>query len=292
MGLLLEVFLPLSLAFIMFSLGLGLTVSDFTRAFKMPKAFLIGACSQLIVLPITAYVLVIAFGMTGPLAVGVMILAFSPGGVTSNILTRFANGALALSISLTAIISVLSVITVPLLLGYFSNLLMGEQAPSINVLGLGLSMALLTAVPVGLGVLIRHLAPAGAERIEPKTNIVATVLFGIILVGAIASNWALFTQNFATLGPLVILLNAILLCFGFILAKLAKLERREAVAIAIETGVQNASLGITVGSLIVEASQGLPPFSLPSGVYGLTMYAVTMPFVLWARSWTKAETKN
>ncbi len=283
MGLLLSVFLPLSLAFIMFSLGLGLTVADFARVIAQPKAFFAGAVSQVIVLPIIAFALLHLFDLPPALAVGVMILAFSPGGVTSNIITKLAGGAVALSVTLTAIVSLLSVVTVPFLVAFSANYFMGQEAPDINVTALAISMFAITAVPVAIGVALRHFAPAPMIAAEPFVAKVAAVLFVIIVIGALAANWGLFVENIVILGPLLILLNIILLLVGLSIGRFLNLGRGEAIAIAIETGVQNSTLGITVGSLIAEAATGLPPFSLPSGVYGITMYLVALPFVFWMR---------
>ncbi|MGI9355182.1 MAG: bile acid:sodium symporter family protein, partial [Rhizobiaceae bacterium] len=289
MGVLLAVFLPLSLAFIMFSLGLGLTLADFARVFSRPRAFVAGFIAQLIVLPLTAYVIMRFSSLEGALAVGVMILAFSPGGVTSNIMTKLADGAVAVSISLTAIVSLVAVITVPVLTAWAADAFMGAVAPDINVSSLAISMFAITAVPVAIGVAFRHLATRMAFRIEPVVSIVATVLFVVIVVGALLANWSTFAANIGKLGPVLVILNIVLLTLGYGVALLLGLPRDERIAVAIETGVQNATLGITVGSLIVEAATGLPPFSLPSGVYGITMYVVTLPFVFWMKSRHRAS---
>lgn len=281
MGVLLSVFLPLSLAFIMFSLGLGLTLADFARVVKLPKAFFAGAISQLVFLPIIAFVLLMIFPMPPEIAVGVMILSFCPGGVTSNIMTKLADGALALSITLTGVISLLAVLTVPLLVRWSTDYFMGEAAPAINVTSLALSMFAITAVPVAIGVALRHMMPERIEAIEPTVMRVATILFIIIVIGALAANWSLFIENLAVLGPVLIMLNVILLAVGYGFSRLLQLDGPQSIAVSIETGVQNSALGITVGGLIAEAATGLPPFSLPAGVYGITMYAVTLPFVWW-----------
>ena len=283
MDIVLTLFLPLSLAFIMFSLGLGLTVNDFTNVFARPKAFLIGFLTQVALLPLVAFALLLVFSQTPELAVGVMILAFSPGGVTSNILTKFAGGALALSISLTGIVSLLSVATVPFLVKWSAGYFMADAAPDINVTSLAIAMFLITTVPVAVGLTIRHFAANWAQKTEPLIFRIAAVLFVIIVIAALTINWALFVENLTILAPLLIVLNVVLLLGGLTIARLAGLGQRESVAIAIETGVQNSALGITVGSLIVEAANGLPPFSLPSGVYGITMYFVAAPFILWVR---------
>lgn len=281
---LITVFLPLSLAVIMFSLGLGLTAADFKRVATQPKAFAVGAFSQLVTIPVVAYALAILFKLPPELALGLMILSLCPGGVTSNILTKLALGDLALSISLTGIISLVAVFTMPPLVAFFASKFMSVNAPPVNVTKLGISMFLITAAPVVIGLLIRHFAPKFAAKAEPVLDKLAIVLFVIVVVGALASNWRLFLDNLAVLGPALVLLNIILLLIGLVLGRLFSLNSGEATAISIETGVQNATLGITVGSLIAEQAAALPPFSLPSATYGITMYLVTIPFVLWRRS--------
>lgn len=280
---LLDVFLPLSLAFIMFSLGLGLTPADFARVGAKPLAFAVGAATQMLLLPAVALGLVLLFAPPPELALGVMILSFCPGGVTSNILTRLAGGAVALSITLTAAVSLLSVITVPFLVAWAAVGLMGEAAPAVDVGALGLAMFAITAAPVALGVAIRAWAPDFAGRFEPLAARAATALFALIVIGALAANWGLFVENLPVLGPLLVLLNVVMLALGVAFARLMRLSRGEGLAIALEAGVQNATLGIAVSGLIAAAATGLPAMALPSGVYGITMYLVTLPFILWAR---------
>nr|WP_276562540.1 bile acid:sodium symporter [Hoeflea prorocentri] len=271
------------MAFIMFSLGLGLTIADFARVVAKPKAFFAGAVSQIVVLPLIAFVLLQLFSLPPELAVGVMILSFCPGGVTSNLITKLAGGAVALSVTLTGVVSLVSVVTVPLLVAWAADHFMGQAAPDINVTSLALAMFAITTVPVALGVALRHFATPLADRIDATIARIALVLFVIIVVGALAANWEVFVSNLALLGPLLILLNVLLLLVGLGIGRFMGLDHADGIAIAVETGVQNSTLGITVGSLIVEAASGLPPFSLPSGVYGITMYFVALPFVYWMR---------
>ncbi len=283
MGVLLEVVLPLSLAFIMFSLGVSLTIADFTRVAKTPLGFSVGALVQIILLPVIAFTLLMIFPLPPELALGVMILSFCPGGVTSNILTRLSGGTLALSISLTAVFSLLAVITVPLLVAWNADYFMGVSAPAIDVTALGVAMFVITAVPVAIGVAVRRYAPGFADRIESASAKIATGLFVIIVVGALASNWDVFAANIGVVGPVLIALNIIMLAIGFGLAKLAGLNHADSVAISLEAGVQNATLGITVGGLIAGVAEGIPALAMPSGVYGITMYFVTLPFILYMR---------
>ena len=263
MGILLDVFLPLSLAVIMLSLGIGLTLADFKRVIMRPLAFFTGAAGQVILLPLAAYVIARGFGLSGELAVGLMILSLCPGGVTSNILSRLGKGDVALSVTLTGVISLLSIITVPLMVAWSVGHFMGDDAPPVNITSLALAMFMITAVPVGLGLAIRHFAPSFAEKADPILYKVATALFVVIVAGALAANWDVFIENLPRLGPALIVLNIVMLGLGAALARVMSLSGREIRTIAVETGIQNATLGITVGSLLVENVSGLPPFSLP-----------------------------
>ncbi|NOX99648.1 MAG: bile acid:sodium symporter family protein [Verrucomicrobia bacterium] len=279
-----KVALPLILAFIMFSLGLGLRKQDFTRVLKYPKAFGTGAFNQLILLPLFAFGLAKAFNFPPEIAVGVMILSFCPGGVTSNVLTRIGKGNTALSISLTAITSLISVVTVPALVALSVHHFMGVDGPEVDITGLGITMCLITAVPVALGMLLTGMAPKMVEKISTSVSRTAIILFVIIIVAALAKNWAVFYDNLPTLGPALVLLNIIMLALGLITSRLVKLDSVDATTISIESGVQNGTLGIAVGTLIaLNATETLPPVTVPSAVYSIIMYFISVPFVLWRR---------
>jgi len=277
-----DVVLPLALAFIMFSLGLGLTREDFFLVFNEPKAFGIGVFNQMIVLPIIGFGVVSLSGLEGELAVGLMILACCPGGVTSNILTKLAKGDTALSISYTAVISVISVFTLPLIVGLSMSYFMGEVAPDIDILGLGITMFLLTTLPVLIGMTIKHQATDMAKLMERGVNVFATILFVIIVIAAIASEWDTLIENIGTLGPSVIMLNVLMLGIGYQSAKFFNIEAAKATTVSIESGIQNATVGITIGGLILASPDGgLSTLSLPSGVYGVLMYLIISPFIYW-----------
>jgi len=285
-----KVFLPLSLAFIMFALGLGLTVADFKRVATEPVAFALGAINQMLILPLLAVGLATIFGLEAAMAVGFMVLAFSPGGVTSNVLTKFAKGDMALSISLTAVISVLSIVTVPLFVSLAMGHFMSESAPDFSIIGLGVQVFLLVTLPVAIGMTVRAKAESFALGFEPNANKTAGVLFVIIVIGALAKNWDVFITNLPVLAPAVVALNIVMLAVGFFSGKLFGLGSARATSISIETGIQNATVGITVGTLILNTGDALGPFSLPSAVYGITMYAVSIPFIYWLRTQnSKAE---
>lgn len=268
----------------MFSLGVGLTVKDFTRIVKMPLIVFVGLLGQLICIPVIAFLIILIFKPTPEIAIGVMILSFCPGGVVSNVMTKFAYGNVALSISLTGIVSLLSIISLPILVMLSAQYFLGKDALSLDIANLGLSVFLITALPVTLGMAIRHFAPRFTLRCERLIVRFANLLFLIIVGFSIAANWSIFIENVSSLAPMLIGLNVILLGVGLGLASLVGLHLCDQVTIGIETGMQNSALGITIGSLISGAGSGFPVFSLPSGVYAITAYFVIFPFILWARS--------
>ncbi|WP_170409533.1 bile acid:sodium symporter family protein [Ruegeria atlantica] len=284
MDLLINVGLPLSLAIIMLSLGVGLQVADFRRVLNRRYPFAIGALCQVVLLPVAAFITVILFALPPEIAVGFMILSFCPGGVTSNILSKLAKGDVALSVSLTAVISLLSMVTVPFLAAWSVNYFMGDAAPEVSISGLAIAMFLITTLPVAIGVTLRSFATGFAKRIEPALSKLATVLFVLIVVAALAGNWQLFVDNLGVMGAGLISLNIALLLIGLGLARAANLTWNESKTVSIETGIQNSTLGITLAALITATESGFSPLALPSAVYGITMYVVAMPFILWFRN--------
>ena len=281
-NIIIDIVLPLSLAFIMFSLGLGLTLEDFSLVFREPKAFGIGVLNQMIFLPIVGFSIATLANLEGELAVGLMILACCPGGVTSNILTKLARGDTALSISYTAVISLLTVFSLPLIVSFSMEHFMGESAPNIDIISLAFTMFLLTTVPVSIGIAFRKLSPKRADFMESSVNSISACLFVIIVLAAIISEWNTLMENIGTLGPAVIALNLIMLTIGFQSAKLLDLEEEKATTVSIESGIQNATVGIAIGGMILASQDGgLSTLSLPSGVYGVLMYVVIAPFMYW-----------
>ena len=277
-----DVILPVALAFIMFSLGIGLTVEDFSIIVKEPKVFAIGIANQMVILPIVAFAIASGLGLSAELSVGLMILACSPGGVTSNILTKLAKGDTALSVSYTAVVSVATVVTLPLVIGISMDHFMGESAPDIDVLTLGITMFLLTTVPVVIGMAVRHYSEETANKIDKSVSMVAAGLFVIIVLAAIATEWDTLMDNIGKLGPAVVILCVTMLGIGYKSAEFLELNPQQATTVSIESGIQNASVGITVGGLILAApDSGISTLSLPSGVYGVLMYIVVAPFVYW-----------
>ena len=276
-----DIFLPASLIFIMLTLGLGLESSDFTNLVRKPRSFFVGLTNQILLLPLVTYIIILVFGITKEAAVGMMILACCPGGVTSNIITKLAKGDTALSISYTAFNSILAIVTLPLIVGFSMKSFMGQEAPDVNILSLGLTMFFITAVPVGIGLLIREKNKYYADKFEPKASKISTILFAIIILGALLSEWETFINNFVLLGPVIVLLILAMLTIAYRSSKLFKMSDKQSITVAIESAMQNGTVGITVGNLIINPESGLSILSIPSGVYSILMYLICLPFVFW-----------
>jgi len=280
MNIVTDLFLPLALAFIMFSLGLGLTGVDFLRVIKQPKDFFVGAVSQIILLPIVAFILVKIWPISPELAIGVMIIAAAPGGVTSNILTSFAKGDVALSISLTAIISLLSVITVPFILIGSLNLLGSESiVRDISLVSMAMSMFLIVTVPVVIGMIFRKFSENIAIKFESITKKISVVLFIIVLLGAILAEKDNIVSYFVDAGFITLVLNILMMIIAFYIAQLLGTGTAQKKCIAIECGLQNGTLAIFVGTTLF----GGGAFIIPAATYSLIMFATSLVFVFFVR---------
>ena len=280
MNIVTDIFLPFALAFIMFALGLGLTGVDFLRVIKQPKDFFVGAISQVLLLPIIAFVLVKLWPISPELAIGVMIIAAAPGGVTSNILTSFAKGDVALSISLTAIISLLSVITVPFIVVSSLNLIGLENiSKDISLLSMALKMFLIVTVPVILGMLFRKFASNAAIKFESIAKKISAVLFIIVLLGAILAERANVVAYFAQAGLITLVLNVVMMFVAFYVAQLLGTGLAQKKCIAIECGLQNGTLAIFVATSLFGGGM----YVIPAATYSLIMFATSLIFVYLVR---------
>jgi len=267
---------PIALALIMLGLGLGLKVEDFTRVLKNPKDFIVGLFCQLIILPVVAYLLIIILKTPLELALGVMIIAAAPGGVTSNVLTKFANGDVALSISLTAIISLISIISVPLII-FQSAALLGVTniSQEITMTGIALKMALVVTVPVILGMIIRKFLDnfiSSKVSIINKSNV---ILFLIVFIAI----WVEERENIITYlsqaGLIVLILNVLMMFIAYFLAKTfaSGIEQRK--CIALECGLQNGTLAVFVATQIFNDIT----YMIPTAAYALVMYVTAFIFL-------------
>ena len=272
---------PIILALIMLGLGLGLKVEDFTRVLKAPKDFIVGFISQLIILPIVAYLLIIILRTPPEIAIGVMIIAAAPGGVTSNILTKFANGDVALSISLTAIISLISIITVPLIIFTSADLFgITNITENISMTGIALKMFLVVTVPVILGMIVRKFAEnfvASKGGIFNKLNI---VLFAIFFVAAFYEERENFINFLKQAGLITLILNLTMMIIAYYLAKAFASGIKQMKCIALECGLQNGTLALFVSTQIFGTDI---LYAIPTGAYALIMYITGFIFVFLLR---------
>jgi len=271
---------PLALALIMLGLGLGLTIQDFIRVLKTPRDFAVGLISQLIILPIVAFILIKFLGTSPEIALGVMIIAAAPGGITSNILTKFANGDVALSISLTAVISVISIITVPLIVFTSADLLgISFASENINITGTALKMALVVAVPVIVGMIIRKLAD---NFISSKSSIINKITGFLFLVVFIAI-WIEERENIfnylAQAGLVVLNLNILMMAIAYYLAKKFASGIQQVKCISLECGLQNGTLAVFVATEI--SSEII--YIIPTAAYALIMYITGFIFIWFLR---------
>lgn len=275
-----DVILPLALAFIMFTLGLGLTFSDFARVAKMPKNFLIGLISQLIFLPLVALIIVFIWPLQPELAIGLMLIAAAPGGVTSNILTSFAKGDVALSISLTAVMSLLSVISVPIVLGLSIGLISNDSLGSISLTGIAISMFLIVTLPVLLGMIFRASLSYLTKKIEKGAKILSSALFVLVLIGAILAERQNLVEYFAQTGLVVLILNILMMAIAYYWAKLFSTGKSQLKAISLECGLQNGTLAIFVGTSVFGG--GL--YIVPAATYSVIMYLTSLIFIYFIRN--------
>ena len=273
---------PIILALIMLGLGLGLKLEDFTRILKAPKDFFVGFVSQLIILPLVAYFLIIILGTPPEIAIGVMIIAAAPGGVTSNILTKFADGDVALSISLTAVISLISIISVPVIIFTSADLLgIKEISQNISMTAIALKMFLVVTVPVILGMIIRRFAEnfvSSKVEIFNKLNIVFFIIFFIAAFYEERENIISFIIQ---AGTIALILNISMMVIAYYLAKVFTSGIKQMKCIALECGLQNGTLALFVSTQIF-GKEIL--YAIPTGAYALIMYITGFIFVYILRN--------
>ena len=266
---------PICLALIMLGLGLGLSVKDFTRILRVPKDFFVGFFSQLVILPIVALAIALILNLPAPLAVGLMIIAAAPGGVTSNVLTKFANGDVALSISLTAIVSLISIVSVPFVVITSADILGVTISSNISMLGIALKMALVVTVPVIIGMVIRGFAE---DFILSKINIINKIT-GWLFVIVFAAIWIEEKDNIfdflAQAGLAVLILNVVMMTLAYFIAKKFVSGIAQQKCIALECGLQNGTLAVFVATLIFNEID----YMIPTAAYALIMYITGFIFI-------------
>lgn len=267
---------PIALALIMLALGLGLSLENFANVIKQPKDFLVGLICQLILLPIIAFILIKIFNTSPELAIGVMIIAAAPGGVTSNVLTKFANGDVALSVSLTAIISLVSIITVPFIVFKSADLLnINYQSAEISMVGISMKMFLVVTFPVFIGMLIRKFATNFISSKEQLIQRISVFLFALVFLAILIEEEANIIPYLAEAGLITLILNLTMMILGFYIAKKFASGIAQRKCISLECGLQNGTLAIFVSTQIFDNSTYL----VPTATYALIMFITSIIFV-------------
>ena len=270
---------PVCLAIIMFGLGLGLTIADFIRVIKIPKNFFVGFLCQVIVLPIIAFLLIQIISLPIEIAMGVMIIAAAPGGVTSNILTKFANGDVALSVSLTAIVSLLSIFTVPLIVFNSAEFLGVEITNQISMLNIAIKMFFVVTVPVILGMTVRSLM---TDFIVSKTLLIqriSVILFLIVFIAIWVEEWDRIVSFITRAGLVTFILNMTMIFVGYFVAKFFISGVAQRKCISLECGLQNGTLAVVVTTQLFNDIV----FMVPTAAYALIMFTTSIFFVLIVR---------
>jgi BASS family bile acid:Na+ symporter len=270
---------PVCLAIIMFGLGLGLTVADFKRVITIPRDFFIGFLGQVIILPIIAFILIHIISMPPEIALGVMVIAAAPGGVTSNILTKFANGDVALSVTLTAVVSLISVITVPLIVYNSASFLGFEITKEISMINIAAKMFFVVTVPVIFGMIVRSLM---TDFIVSKTLFIqrlSVILFLVVFISIWVEEWDRIVSFITRAGLVAFILNITMIFIGYYMAKFlaSGLEQRK--CISLECGLQNGTLAVFVATQLFDDIV----FMVPTAAYALIMFVTSIIFVLIVR---------
>jgi BASS family bile acid:Na+ symporter len=270
---------PVCLAIIMFGLGLGLTTSDFTRLLKTPRDFFVGFLSQVILLPVIAFGLILIIPMPIEIAMGVMIIAAAPGGVTSNVLTKFANGDVALSVSLTAVVSLLAIFIVPLIVFNSASFIGVEITKDISMASIAVKMFFVVTVPVLFGMIVRSLM---TDFIISKTLIIqrlSIILFLIVFISIWVEEWDRIVSFISRAGLVTGILNLVMIFVGYYVAKMFASGVPQRRCISLECGLQNGTLAVVVATQLFDEMV----FMVPTAAYALIMFVTSIFFVLIVR---------
>jgi BASS family bile acid:Na+ symporter len=271
------------LAIIMLTLGFGLTIQDFLKVFKMPKDFLIGFICQLILLPVVAFIIVLLINPIPELAIGLILIACAPGGVTSNVITKFANGDVALSISLTAVTSLLSIISVPFIMFNSIDFLeIDNISKDISMPGIALKMFFVVTVPVIIGMFVRHFAENFIISKHMLFQRIAIIIFAVVFISIYVSEWKHIISFITRAGLIALLLNLTMMILSFYIAKFFVSGVAQQRSISIECGLQNGTLAVFVGTQIF-GENSLLTYMLPTAAYALIMMLTSIVFVFILR---------
>lgn len=268
-----------ALALVMLGLGLSLTVQDFVRLREHPRGVVLALLLQMLVLPAAAVALIVLMGVQPLYAVGLLLLAASPGGVSANLFSHLFGGNVAMNISLTAINTLLSIVSLPLIANWaIASYLQSGQVVPLQ-LGKVLEVVSVVLVPVLIGMVVRRRHPACSERMGPPMKVFSAVVLAAFSLIAIAKEWAALTESFSSLGPVVLAFNLVSLLAGYYLSRAAGLEKSMATAVSFEIGIHNSTLAIFVAMSVL----GNMPLALPAAIYSVSMYLTATAFGFWVR---------
>ena len=272
---------PIALALIMLGLGMSLTIQDFIRVAKIPKDFLVGFISQLVLLPIMALSIALLLNLPAELAVGLMLIACAPGGVTSNVLTKFANGDVALSITLTAVVSLISIISVPFIMFTSIDFFEIGIVKEISMTGIALKMFLVVTVPVIIGMLIKYFAKNFIDKQASLIQKISVILFMLVFAAIYIEEWDNIISYIMNAGLVALLLNISMMIIGFYIAKYFASGVAQQRCISIECGLQNGTLALFVGTQIF--GENVTTFIVPTAAYALIMMMTSIIFIFILR---------
>jgi bile acid:Na+ symporter, BASS family len=269
--------LAISLIIIMLGMGLSLTIDDFRRVIREPKAALTGLINQLVFLPIIGFVLVSVFDVRPEIAIGMMLLAACPGGPTSNLITHLSKGDTALSVSLTAVSSVITIVTIPLIMQFSLDYFMGKsQSIDLDIPKIIGQLFVITILPVCLGMLLKSKAPGFSQRMDKPVKIASAFVFVLVLAGVILKERANLSSYLEQAGLFTFILNILTMTLGFAASKLMKLSKAQAISISIESGIQNGTLAITIATVTLMNTE----FAIAPAIYSLIMFVTSIGWIV------------
>lgn len=276
-GLITNLLLPLSLGIIMLGLGLSLTLADFTRVFRYPKAAIIGLTIQMLVLTSAAFLIAVVFQLPPELAVGLLLLAAAPGGATANVYSHLAHGDVALNITLTAVNSALSLLTLPFIVTFALQYFMASDQyvppPFRKIIEVGLIIVL----PVVIGMLVRQFAPRFAAKMEKPIRMFSVLLLALLVMLAVAQSWEVLVKYFAVVGFACLVFNLVSMAVGYAAPLALKLPEKQAIAIAMEIGIHNGTLAIYIALNVLNNGT----MGVPAAIYSLVMFVTAGVFAWW-----------
>lgn len=281
--------LALSLIIIMFGMGLSLTIKDFVQVFVRPKAIFVGLFCQLVLLPLTGFALITLFELAPEIAIGIVIMAACPGGPTSNLITHLANGDTALSVSLTAISSLITLVSIPFIINLGLQQVLGEMTTiQLDVMQTILQVFCIVILPVALGMFLRKRKPRFAQKMEGPVKKISGVFFVLVLFAVLFKERATILAHIEAAGAVAIALNIITMGTGYLMGALFRLPLKQRISITIESGIQNGTLGISIATLLLHNTA----YAIFPAVYGTLMFFTAGLFIYWSNRQLRLQTKQ